>query len=212
MPDDLARAEAVAPQADLAMGLSWEDISEPVATHPLSALAQSHGLPTALEVLAASRTARVCVVLPLALRAGIDAFLASHRVEAGGLLLGRRFRLGDDEAPGAVGHGLAPAAHVVSIDHFVPGRVFEGTGVSLALGSELWDDARGLIDQGFVVVGWVHSHPDLGAFFSGTDRRTQRAFFAQPWQVGLCIDPVRGETAWFHGADSLDSGLACIDC
>lgn len=182
------------------MSLNWEDISEPIATHPFSALAESLGLPAALEVLAASRTAQVCVALPLALRASIDTFLAGHAVEAGGLLLGRRFRLGD-ESP-----------EIVSIDHFVPGRVFEGTGVSLALGSELWDDARGLIDQGFVVVGWVHSHPDLGAFFSGTDRRTQRAFFSQPWQVGLCIDPVRGETAWFHGADSLDTGLACITC
>jgi proteasome lid subunit RPN8/RPN11 len=54
------------------------------------------------------------------------------------------------------------------------------------------------------VVGWFHSHPDIGAFFSGTDRRTQAAFFAQAFSVGWVIDPVRGEEAWFLGADARD--------
>ncbi len=42
-----------------------------------------------------------------------------------------------------------------------------------------------------MVVGWYHSHPNLGAFFSGTDRATQRAFFNRPYSVGLVVDPVR---------------------
>lgn len=40
------------------------------------------------------------------------------------------------------------------------------------------------------IVGWYHSHPDLGCFVSGTDFETQRRFQALfPDAVGLIIDP-----------------------
>lgn len=175
--------------------MKWQDESEPTPAHTIGELAAVHGLDAALDALAASRTARVCVVMPDALRAQIDAFLAAHTVEAGGLLLGRLHRVDPESAP------------IVAVERFVPGRVFEGTGVSLALGTALWDDARPFLDAGQVVVGWVHSHPGLGAFFSATDRHTQRAFFAQPWQLGVCIDPVRREQAWFFGPESESQGL-----
>jgi proteasome lid subunit RPN8/RPN11 len=182
------------------MAVGWRDTSPPIPAHALAALADTHGLATALAAFAASRDAALCVVMPRALRSEIDVFLAAHAVEAGGLLLGRRFTVGDGaDTP------------IVALERFVPGRVFEGTGVSLALGTEVWDDARPLLDAGLVVVGWAHSHPDLGAFFSGTDRRTQRAFFSQPWQVGLCVDPVRRTDAWFHGAASRDDGLTVVE-
>lgn len=181
------------------MALRWQDESVPVPVAPLSVLVDTHGLSVALEAIAASREVPLCVVMPAGLRAAIDAFLSGFAVEAGGLLLGHRHAVGD-----------GPETPLVSIERFVPGHVSEATGVSLALGTEVWDDARPLLDAGFVVVGWVHSHPDLGAFFSGTDRRTQRAFFVQPWQLGLCVDPVRREAAWFRGADSLPDGLRVI--
>ena len=194
------------------MSLRWEDTSEPVAQHSLSTMASAFGLPLALEMLARSRDAQLCAALPRALRQQIDHFLSAHRVEAGGLLLGRRFAV-DALQPHAphLGGSTADDCLMVSIEHFVPARVFEGTGVSLALGTEVWDDARPLIDAGYAVVGWVHSHPDLGAFFSGTDRSTQRSFFSEPWQLGVCIDPVRGESAWYRGKDSLDDGIVCIE-
>jgi proteasome lid subunit RPN8/RPN11 len=52
------------------------------------------------------------------------------------------------------------------------------------------------------VVGWYHSHPNLGAFFSGTDRGTQRAFFNHSYSVGWVIDPFRDERKLFVGRDS----------
>jgi proteasome lid subunit RPN8/RPN11 len=40
------------------------------------------------------------------------------------------------------------------------------------------------------IVGWYHSHPELGCFVSGTDFETQRRFQALfPDAVGLVIDP-----------------------
>jgi hypothetical protein len=151
--------------------------------------------------------------VPHAVRSEVVAFLAAREVEAGGLLLGRRYAIGGTvrdgvSAPDGVPVPVdAPDTPLVAIERFVPGRIAEGTGVSLALGTEVWDDARPLLDAGLAVVGWVHSHPGLGAFFSGTDRRTQRAFFAQPWQVGAVIDPVRHEEAWFRGAESVAGDL-----
>jgi hypothetical protein len=179
--------------------VKWEDEVAEIPVSPLSALAGQVGAGATLEALAASRDAELTVVMPHRLRDGIERFLASHRVEAGGLMLGRLHRIAADAPPS-----------IVAVLDFVPGRVFEGTGVSLALGTEVWGDARPMLDAGQSVVGWAHSHPDLGAFFSGTDRRTQRAFFAQPWQLGLCVDPVRREEAWFRGADSCDEGIRIV--
>ena len=43
------------------------------------------------------------------------------------------------------------------------------------------------------VVGWYHTHPDLGVFYSADDLVVHSAAFVLPWQVGLVLDPLRGE-------------------
>lgn len=177
--------------------MKWVEQAEPECTKALSSLQQRCGLGTVLELVVHAQTYDVCVWFDPAVRTAIHSYLAGHVVEAGGLLLGSRFAV---ETPGAI----------VSIEKFVPGTDFDGTGVSLALGTKVWDDARPQMDAGYVVVGWVHSHPNLGAFFSGTDRKTQRAFFASPWQLGLCVDPVREQSAWFFGAESRSEGLIVV--
>ncbi len=50
------------------------------------------------------------------------------------------------------------------------------------------------------VVGWFHTHPGHGIFFSATDRNTQRQYFQEPWQVGVVMDPVRMAWGAFAGA------------
>jgi proteasome lid subunit RPN8/RPN11 len=59
--------------------------------------------------------------------------------------------------------------------------------------------ARGLDGQrgDYVVVGWYHSHLDLGAFMSGRDLRTQRGGFPHEHQVAVVVDPVRDQAAAF---------------
>jgi len=154
-----------APSGD-AMNLRWEDVSEPIAQHSFTTMASELGLALALEVLARSRDAQLCAALPRVLRSQIQTFLSGHRVEAGGLLLGRRFALStaqaDAEGPGRSSTG---ECSMISIEQFVPGKIFEGTGVSLALGTEVWDDARPLIDAGCAVVGWC-IHTLIWAHFS----------------------------------------------
>lgn len=47
------------------------------------------------------------------------------------------------------------------------------------------------------IVGWFHTHPDLGVFYSSDDVVVHSAAFTLPWHVGLVVDPVRQEAAFF---------------
>lgn len=48
------------------------------------------------------------------------------------------------------------------------------------------------IDSGEVIVGWAHTHPGLGLFFSSTDIQTQKWYQRMhPLSFGLVLDPVR---------------------
>jgi proteasome lid subunit RPN8/RPN11 len=64
--------------------------------------------------------------------------------------------------------------------------------------------ARGLDAQGrsYVIVGWYHSHLDLGAFMSDRDLRTQRGSFPHDHQVAVVVDPMREVAGAFaNGTD-----------
>ena len=55
--------------------------------------------------------------------------------------------------------------------------------------------------SGRYMVGWYHSHPRLGVFFSQQDGDVHRVVFNQPWHVALVIDPSTGEAAFFGWAE-----------
>lgn len=135
------------------------------------------------------------VVLPNSCRVRLLTHLVSSKSELGGLLLGRAY--------GVLRQGeTSPLAiHICSA---IPSNEFESTGVSLRMDPEIWDRVREQLVDGMLVVGWYHSHPNLGAFFSGTDRRTQSAFFNHPYSLGAVFDPIRGEEKWFLGPSSVE--------
>ncbi len=120
--------------------------------------------------------------------------LRSRGTELGGLMLGSAY------VPRELGSTLKGGVTV--IERVVQSDRCRTTSVSLAMDTEVWDKARQMLSQSVQIVGWYHSHPNLGAFFSGTDRATQRGFFNHAYSVGLVIDPVRDEQAWFLGPDS----------
>lgn len=119
--------------------------------------------------------------------------LAGHGHERGGLLLGEVY------AESAV----VAASRLVHVTQAVAATDFASSGVSLRMASRVWEDARTRLGPAELVVGWYHSHPGLGAFFSHTDRRTQRAFFPHAYSVGWVVDPIAGESAWFVGPEAL---------
>ena len=47
------------------------------------------------------------------------------------------------------------------------------------------------------VVGWYHTHPGLGVFFSADDVVVQTAAFVMPWHVALVFDPINKEGCFF---------------
>lgn len=58
------------------------------------------------------------------------------------------------------------------------------------------------------MVGWYHSHPRLGVFFSGQDNDVHRVVFNQPWHVALVIDPSTGQAGFYGWTDGRPDRLA----
>ena len=169
--------------------INWLEQPADFGIKPLAALLAE--LPfTAAAALHQCPPGKLRVVIPQSVLSGIVDHLQQQNVEMGGLLIGRVFDGASDRT--------------VKLDASVASEEFVGTGVSLTMGTAVWDKARGLQGPGQSVVGWYHSHPNLGVFFSGTDRRTQAAFFREDHAIGLVVDPIRHQRMWFSGAQSLE--------
>jgi len=137
-------------------------------------------------------TGGLVVALKKVVKGKIYKHLIQQRTEMGGLLIGTVYRI-----------DLAPSqTYIVVIADSIPSLKSEATSVSLKLGPDVWLSARNLCKDDQRVVGWYHSHPGFGAFFSSTDKKTQRDFFNQPYNIGLVVDPFRKEERWFCGKES----------
>ncbi len=175
--------------------MQWRDQSETLALAPHEAVFETlNGADRARLKEIDNALPRVVIAGPCLRTIREDVDLSTE--ERGGLLLGRAY---------ASKNGTE--AQVIVAERSVASRAFNSTGVSLRMESEIWELARPLLKDGMIVVGWYHSHPNLGAFFSETDRITQRNFFRNPFSLGVVIDPVRNELCAFVGPDSTDIPL-----
>ena len=50
---------------------------------------------------------------------------------------------------------------------------------------------------GKLLVGWFHTHPRMGIFFSNMDTWLHENFFREYWQVALVIEPVSSQGGFF---------------
>ncbi len=126
------------------------------------------------------------------------------RRELGGVLLGQKI-----EEEQAILVKVLAALPVMSDDH---GPVhFTFTADSWA---QLHKDKASRYPE-LDIVGWYHTHPNLGVFYSADDVIVHSAAFVLPWQVGLVVDPVRGEgffVGWQIGSnDEADPKLIAIE-
>lgn len=87
--------------------------------------------------------------------------------------------------------------------HAEPLRHAQSSRVSVQATLAAWQQAWSSMQDDLAVVGWYHSHPGFGIFFSETDRMCQQRFFRQPWQAGVVIDPGAGEMGVFLGPESV---------
>ncbi len=125
--------------------------------------------------------------------------LRSNSVEQGGLLIG---------VPYASPEGTP---HKILILDSAPAHDSKGTGYSLRMEGAVWSAANAKLAEqknpSARIVGWYHSHPGLGAFFSSTDMKTQADFFHHIYSIGWVIDPTDDTHACFIGPDS--EAIAC---
>lgn len=134
------------------------------------------------------------IVFPDQVRQKIMIHLKTKNVELGGLLVGSVVSVND----------LADGLTIIVITDSFESKDFDSTSVSLSMSPSVWQSANKSSNAKNFVVGWYHSHPNLGAFFSGVDRKTQKDFFNSNYNLGLVIDPVRNEEKWFISANSIE--------
>jgi proteasome lid subunit RPN8/RPN11 len=182
--------------------IEWREQKPDISVRPISELGGYLNFLDLAVLLNASRERPVVILRPDCLSA-ITQHVASSRQELGGLLVGTVYSLVPDASE------LNP--EVILIIKSLPSLQFDSTHVSLTMNAEVWSRAGQVIqEEHLMVVGWYHSHPNLGAFFSGTDRATQRRFFSHSYSVGFVLDPFMGQSRWFLGPLSAEIERAVV--
>lgn len=100
--------------------------------------------------------------------------------ERGGLLVGTVERVGEGRL-------------VVDVRAAIPADGADAGASWWQLTPQAWEYASRVLETrypGLMIVGWYHSHPAIGCFFSGTDHETQRHIFPNPWNIAAVGDPV----------------------
>jgi proteasome lid subunit RPN8/RPN11 len=128
---------------------------------------------------------------------------SSSRVEVGGILVGNTYV---DPSTGR---------YLVDIVGTLPAIGAHGTSTYFKFTPASWDYISRTRDRdfsGYITVGWYHSHPGLGIFYSNTDRASQKAFFTHPWSIGIVIDPVNEDFGCFVGPKSTQIPNTSLVC
>ena len=170
------------PQSEPPQRWGWNDLQQ---VDPLEVRA----LQSFLNEGQPAPQAGFALVLPEWLRAQMIEHAGRWVVhEQAGILLGRAYR----DPQGFVFTVLAAA---------LPVEDAEASIAQVKMRAASWPSIwRGLLQNpGQEMIGWYHSHPGYGIFLSATDRITQNAYFAAPWQIAVVMDPVRGELGAFAG-------------
>ena len=175
------------PQSEAAAPWAWNDLqrNEPLETRSLESFLGE-------EQDASTHTAGFALVLPTYLRAQMTEHAGrwvAH--EQAGILLGRAYR-----DPRGFQFTVLAAA--------LPVEDAEASIAQVKMRAAAWPAIWQGVQQnpGQQIIGWYHSHPGYGIFLSATDRTTQNAYFAAPWQVAVVVDPIRGEFGVFAGCDA----------
>lgn len=106
--------------------------------------------------------------------------------EVGGVLLGRAYQYGADI--------------YLDVRAAIPAVTADQGPVHFTFTADAWAQLhkdRSLRYPELDIVGWFHTHPDLGVFYSSDDVVVHSAAFTMPWHVGMVVDPLRKETSFF---------------
>jgi proteasome lid subunit RPN8/RPN11 len=111
--------------------------------------------------------------------------------ELGGVLLGRAYQHD--------GH------YYVEVEAALPALSEDRGPFHFTFNADVWahvNRQRETDYPGLQIVGWFHTHPGLGVFFSADDVVVHSAAFVMPWHIALVVDPLRAEAGFFGWAGS----------
>jgi proteasome lid subunit RPN8/RPN11 len=106
--------------------------------------------------------------------------------ELGGVLLGRAYQY--------------ETRRFVEVEGAMPAPSEDRGPFHFTFNADVWahvNREREAMFPGLQIVGWFHTHPGLGVFFSGDDVVVHSAAFVMPWHVALVVDPLRNEAGFF---------------
>ena len=112
--------------------------------------------------------------------------ISNLRSELGGVLLGHAYRDGDQL--------------LVEVIAALPARNDDHGPVHFTFTADAWSQIhhdRAAQYPDLEIVGWFHTHPGLGVFYSSDDVVVHTAAFTLPWHVGLVVDPLGNEASYF---------------
>lgn len=110
--------------------------------------------------------------------------------ELGGLLLGKAYNQKDGKGEKIY----------VEVKAAIPALSDKKGPVHFTFTADAWANAHLLRETHYPdlkIIGWFHTHPNLGVFYSSDDMVVHSTAFSLPWHVGLVVDPVRDEAAFF---------------
>jgi len=120
-----------------------------------------------------------------------------HGREVGGILVGYcSERIEPDQRMGL------ERGYEIVVTNSIPISSFDSSNVHLSFTEESWSRAEDEVRQkyapeGKIRLGWYHTHPDQGIFFSSQDE-VAHEIFAEPYQFALVVDPRSMEAGLFY--------------
>jgi proteasome lid subunit RPN8/RPN11 len=112
--------------------------------------------------------------------------ISNLRSELGGVLLGHAYRNGQ--------------RLVVDVLAALPAQTVDHGPVHFTFTADAWSQIHRDKEAKYAqleIIGWFHTHPGLAVFYSSDDVVVHSAAFTLPWHIGLVVDPLRSEAAYF---------------
>ncbi len=137
------------------------------------------------------------ILFPQASKQIVEHARSDLRSEVGGILLGAAYR--------------HESRVYVDVHAALPVRSSDHGPVHFTFNADAWANLHRERSERYPelnIVGWFHTHPGLGIFFSGDDVVVQSAAFVMPWHVALVVDPVQRTMGLFGRCDGELSALA----
>lgn len=87
------------------------------------------------------------------------------------------------------------------ISDVIEGEHASEKGISVTFTHETWNHVHTImdsLDDDTKMVGWFHTHPGFGIFYSNQDAFIQNQFFNEVWMPGIVVDPIADDLGVFH--------------